>query len=100
MSGFSVEPSGAGSLPSFFSFWRRLAGRAPIGDRGGEDRDVGRQRRLDGRQHLARALDPHDAHARRIGDRDRPGDERHLGAGRGGGGAMAWPWRPDERLAM
>ena len=82
MSGFSTKRQRRRRLP------RRLLdllfagiGDAPIGDRGGKDRDIGGQRALDGRQHVARAFDMHRVHAGRIGNVDRPADQRHLGAG-------------------
>ena len=59
-----------------------FAGGAPVGDRGGEDRHIRRQRRLDRGQHLAGALDPLDGNARRIGQPDRPRHQHHLGPGR------------------
>ena len=53
------------------------------------------------RQHLARALDMDDVDAGGIGQVDRAGDQRHLGAQlRPRRAAMAWPCLPEERLAM
>ena len=54
-----------------------VRGRSPVGDRRGEHRDVGRQRRLDRGQHVARGLDLDHRDAGRIGHVHRPGDERH-----------------------
>ena len=71
MSGFSTSASFGGPPASFFSFCSPAVGDAPVGDRGGEHADVGRQRRLDRAQHVARALDPHGLHAGRIGQRHR-----------------------------
>ena len=84
MSGFSTRPSRALPPACFLIFWRWLSD-APVGDRGGEDRDIGRQRRLDRRQHLPRRLDLHDGDAARIGHVHRAGNQHHLGAGRGRG---------------
>ena len=72
MSGFSVSASGggpAGAVLLDLASRSRVAG-APVGDRGGHDRDVGRQRRLDRGQHLARRLDMD--HRRRPADRGSP----------------------------
>ena len=59
---------------------------APVGNGGGEHRDVGGQRLLHRLEHLLRCLDFYHGEARRIGQIDRTGHQHHLGAGRGGGG--------------
>ena len=61
-----LEPA-ARALAPFLIFSRGLGGDAPVGHGGGEDGDVGRQRRAHGLQHLARGLDADDLDAGRIG---------------------------------
>ena len=68
MSGFSTSESSGAPLPVFLIF-SRLFVASPVGDRGGEHRDVGGQRRFDRRQHVARALD--------LDDRSRRADREH-----------------------
>ena len=64
MSGFSVSASG-GALPPLFLIFCVLRLRdAPVGDGGGEDRDVGGQRLLHRRQHLLRGFHLDDASRR------------------------------------
>ena len=75
-----LEPrQGLAALLDLLAGLRR---HAPVGDGGGEDGDVGRQRGLRRRQHLARGLHPHHLHARGIGDAGGPAHERHLRAQR------------------
>ena len=58
MSGFSASASVGGGAPAaFLTLLPLRVGDVPVGDGGGEDRGVGRQRRLDGGEHLARGLD-------------------------------------------
>src|SRR5580704_373413 len=56
---------------------------APIGDGGGEDRDIGGQGSLDCLEHLARSLDLFHRDAQRVWNIDRPADHHDLGAGGG-----------------
>ncbi len=84
MSGFSTSSSLGEALAPFLIFSLASRRHAPVGDGGGEDGDVGRQRRAHGLQHLARGLDAHHLHAGRIGQVGRAADERHLGAERCG----------------
>ena len=73
----------------------------PVGHRRREDRDVGRQRRLAGRQHLARRLDAMQPDAGGRREIDRPGDQHRLGA-RARQRRRRWhsPACREERLAM
>ena len=80
MSGFSTSASAGVAPLAFLIFSRPQLGGAPVRDGGGEDRAVGRQRCFDRGQHLARGLDLHHPHARRIGQIDRPRDQHRLGA--------------------
>ena len=73
---------------------------APIGDRGGEDGDIGRQRFFNRVEHLPRGLDFDDSYARRVGQVDGTAHQHHVGAGCAAAAAMAWPCLPEERLAM
>ena len=66
----------------FLIFCRGFSRRSPVRYGRGEHRDVGRQRRLDRAQHVARGLDLDHAHARRIGHVHRPRHQRHLRARR------------------
>ena len=95
--GLGTSSSAGGAAPGSFLI---LPGRAPatlpVGDGGGEDRDVGRQRRLAGVQHLLRRFRP-DAPRTPAGsgDGDRPADQGDAGAQRGQrrGDGMALPAR-------
>ena len=77
-------------------------GDAPVGDRGGEHRDVGRQRRSRPRASMSRArLDLHDRNAGRIRHtRPGPKPESTSAPAAAAARAIAWPCFPDERLAM
>ncbi len=58
MSGFSTSASSGVVVPDlFFQLLLAGIGDAPVGDRGGEDRNVGGQRALDRVQHVARGFD-------------------------------------------
>ncbi len=66
-----------------------LVGRrldAPIGDRRGADEYVGRQRRLDRREHFASRFDMTRFDAGRVGNGHRAADQRHARARQPGGG--------------
>ena len=59
MSGFSARSSVGGAPPRrFLIFCAAALGDPPVGDRGGADRDVDRQRRLAGGQHLLAPIPP------------------------------------------
>ena len=58
MSGFSTSArDGASPLGGFLIFWSRDPSIRQSATAAANDRDVGRQRRLDRREHLARRLD-------------------------------------------
>ena len=88
VAGFGQRREDVGILDQFqrgqrSGLFLQLRGRgvgAPIGDRGGTNRDIGRQRSLACRQHLARRLDAHDFDARRIGLVGRARDQHAIGA--------------------
>ena len=77
----------AGSAPPFFLiFCVAGIGDAPIGDRGGEDGDIGRQRRFDGRRASRAALSTWTVVTPAgSGRATGPGDQGDAGAGRRGG---------------
>ena len=90
---------GTAAAASFFSFWAAWPD-PPVGDGGGADRDVHRQRRLAGGQHLARGLDMDDGDAGGNRLLRRAADQGHRAPSRASAAAMAWPCLPEERLAM
>ena len=102
MSGLGTSVSvGGGAARAFFSFGSDAVRHPPIGHGGGEHRDVGRQRRLAGGQHLAPPSRP--------GARRRPaGRARATGPltsvtrapSAASAAAIAWPCWPLLRLAM
>ena len=87
---FQRRRRGAGQL---LDLARGGARDAPIGNRGGEHRDIGRQRRLAGVQHLLRAFHALHRDAGGIGHRYRSADQRHARAqfGERRGDRMALP---------
>ena len=101
MSGFSTSASaGVPPAPLLHLFGRRV-GDAPVGDGGGEDRDIGRQRGLDRRQHLARAISTWTV-ATPAGSASVTGPETSVtrAPAAAAAAAMAWPCLPEERLAI
>ena len=73
MSGLATSSSAGGAAPgSFLILPADGTGHPPVGNRGGEDRDIGRQRRLARVQHLLRAFDMRDR-------RHRPDRAPHTG---------------------
>ena len=75
------------AAPSLLQFLLALVRDAPVGDGGGEDRDVGGQRGFHRRQHLARGFHMRHRDAGGIVELDRAGNQRDVGAGgRCGGG--------------
>ena len=70
-------------------FLLAFIGDAPVGDRGGEDRDIRRQRGFDPLQHVARGFHMLHRDAGGIAEIDRARDQGDVGAGglrRGGDG--------------
>ena len=82
MSGFSVSASAGSAPPFFLIFCVARIGDAPIGDGGGEDGDIGRQR-LPRPPPASRARSRHARSSTPAGSgrSTGPGDQRHLGAG-------------------
>ena len=83
-----------------FQFLLAFIGDAPVGDGGGEDRDIHRQCRLHPVQHVARRFHVLHRDAGGIAEIDRARDQGDVGAGRLCGGGDGKPCLPEERLAM
>ena len=102
MSGLATSSSAGGAAPgTFLILPADGTGHPPVGNRGGEDRDVGRQRRLAGVQHLLRALDMRcTATPAGSGTDTGPLTSVTRAPSSASAAAIAWPCRPLERLAM
>ena len=64
-----------------FELMRARTLHAPIGDSGGGDEHIGRQRGFNSGQHFTRRIDMLHLRAIRVGQRHRPRYKHHLGTG-------------------
>ena len=79
---------------------RALGRDPPVRDGRDEDRDVSRHRRLDGTEHLGGGLDVANRDPAGSGTVTGPDTSVTLAPASWSASAMAWPCRPEERLAM